>query len=297
MSGIEIIADSGRRRWSAAEKLRIVEDGGRSGQHLGRRAPQWRCAGPAVSLAPAHARREAVSRCSKMTMSPATKSFASSSIACESSNACSAARRSNPRSCARSWTSHGRKNRSRLAERGRKVIRAICAHRLPHRSDASGIGRAFAGRQVELRPAVERIATAPASCSALSASSDSARFPERAAVSPVPPFGHCVARLVGFSAGRLLGFSDVPPSGFRVDPTSGHFAELRVGICLPGKPTVPDQRAPLWRSPPIAIRTAQNWFRGPRKAPNRRRLPATSVGLLRSKSGMAMTRVLNVPHS
>ena len=42
MSEIEIIADGGRRRrWTAAEKVRIRRDAGFRCQHLGRDTPQW----------------------------------------------------------------------------------------------------------------------------------------------------------------------------------------------------------------------------------------------------------------
>ncbi|GHG11550.1 hypothetical protein GCM10017322_03880 [Paracoccus aerius] len=52
ISEIEIITDDGRRRrWTAAEKLRIVEetlDG--QAKHLGHGAPQWRSAEPVILL-------------------------------------------------------------------------------------------------------------------------------------------------------------------------------------------------------------------------------------------------------
>lgn len=61
ISEIEIITDGGRRRrWTAAEKLRIVEETLDDRPSISVVALQWRGSEPVVSLAPAHARRGSV---------------------------------------------------------------------------------------------------------------------------------------------------------------------------------------------------------------------------------------------
>ena len=116
MSEIEIITDGGRRRrWTAAEKLRIVEetlDDRTSISVVARRngvAPnllyRWRrlmLEGGSV----------AVSEDDDVTRSSLRDgSSGSLRIAFGNSSASSGARRWRPRSCARRWTSHGQKNR------------------------------------------------------------------------------------------------------------------------------------------------------------------------------------------
>jgi len=115
MSEIEIITDGGRRRrWTAAEKLRIVEE------TLDDRA--------SISVV---ARRNGVApnllyRWRRLMLEGGSVAVAEDDdvtsgswrIASANSNVSSAARRWRPRSCARPWTNHSQKNRR--GSRGRR---------------------------------------------------------------------------------------------------------------------------------------------------------------------------------